>query len=510
MEGYRDLLLNHGGPEGARLARECPDAVDLTDRVAQFAALCGSEFIRESGVTDDTNASDVPASSRMNSLPQNSTPHQANSWRNGLMAVALLFLGISSADAETVLKGARPIAWKDFLGVNVQFQYFPADIYRLQMEQLDKLGLTWVRQTIHWPIIEPKEGQYDLTDLDAAMAEAAKHNYHTLAYLVGSAPFASSAPAKAASRDQYPPKDYNVFASRMVALAKRYPQVGNWQVWNEPNIVWLPKENPAAYGRLLTTSAAALRTAVPETTIVTAGMAYYSQMHSTPGYMLQTLVDGGLGSQNIVAAYHPYSEFPEGDSPPDRDFLVRAGAMNELLHNNGVQQVWATEWGWSSYAGPKEMQAIIGVNGQADFTLRRLALMAAMDFQRIFLFNLSDLDTRASARDQGYGLLDLAANPKPVYTALKNFLDVTGPNLIPDDPPGVSNLPDDLYAIPWLKPDGSKLLMLWSANGTTLNFPRIKAGTVHDPLRGTHTPLAATQGITVVLKPSLQILEWRP
>ena len=427
------------------------------------------------------------------------------------VAAALISATLATASqAATVLKAPRPVVWQDFLGVNVQFQYFAPDIYQQQMARLDELGLNWVRLTIHWPVIEPQKDKFALSELDAAMEAIKAHHYNTLAYLVGSAPFASSAPPGATGRDQYPPKDFSTFAARMVSLAQRYPQVNNWQVWNEPNIVWLPKEDPAAYGRLLTTTAQALRTALPEKTIVTAGMAYYSQMHSTPGYMLQTLVDGGLGSQNIVAAYHPYSEFPEGDSPPDRDFLVRAGAMNELLHNNGVQQVWATEWGWSSYAGPKEMQAIIGVNGQADFTLRRLALMAAMDFQRIFLFNLSDLDARASARDQSYGLLDLAANPKPVYTALKNFLDVTGPNLIPDDPPGVSNLPDDLYAIPWLKPDGSKLLMLWSANGTTLNFPRIKAGTVHDPLRGTHTPLAATQGITVVLKPSLQILEWRP
>ena len=414
------------------------------------------------------------------------------------------------AEAETILKGPRTVVWQDFLGVNAQFQYFSPAAYQQQMDQLDALGLNWIRLTIHWPLIEPAHNSFDLRDLDGAMATMNAHHYNILAYMVGSAPFASSGPEGAPSRDQYPPRDFNVFAARMTSLVKRYPQVNNWQVWNEPNIVWLPKEDPAAYDTLLTTTADAIRAAEPDKTIVTAGMAYYSQMHSTPGYMLQTLLDRGLGTRNIVAAYHPYSEYPEGDSPPDRDFLVRAGAMNELLHNNGVQQVWATEWGWSSYAGPKEMQAIIGVNGQADFTLRRLALMAAMDFQRIFLFNLSDLDTRASARDQGYGLLDLAANPKPVYTALKNFLDVTGPNLIPDDPPGVSNLPDDLYAIPWLKPDGSKLLMLWSANGTTLNFPRIKAGTVHDPLRGTHTPLAATQGITVVLKPSLQILEWRP
>ncbi|MCV4281903.1 cellulase family glycosylhydrolase [Pseudomonas capsici] len=427
-----------------------------------------------------------------------------------LLAVAMALAG-AFAQAATVLQAPRAVVWKDFLGVNVQFQYFAPEIYQQQMERLDALGLNWVRLTIHWPIIEPVQDQYNLTDLDNAMAAIKSHRYNTLAYLVGSAPFASSSVSTAASRDQYPPLDFNVFAARMAALAQRYPHVGNWQVWNEPNIVWLPQADPVAYGNLLTTTANAIRSVMPDKTIVTAGMAYYSQMQHRSDYMLQRLVENGLGSQNIVAAYHPYSEYPEGDSVKDRDFLVRSNAMNNLLHSNGVSQVWATEWGWSSYAGPVEMQAIIGTQGQADYTLRRLALMSALDFQRIFLFNLSDLDERASARDQGYGLLDLQANPKPVYTALQNFLNITGPRLEPAAPPTVSTAPDDLFAVPWTRSsDGKRLLMFWSATGTTLNFPQIHEGIVHDPLTGTQTPLSGSQGISLALKPTLQILEWNP
>ncbi|MCQ9426120.1 cellulase family glycosylhydrolase [Pseudomonas sp. LJDD11] len=412
--------------------------------------------------------------------------------------------------AETILKASRPVEWQDFLGVNVQFPYFTPDIYQQQMNRLDALGLNWVRLTLHWPLIEPRKDQLELSTVDAAMSAMHERGYNVLAYLVGSAPFASSAPANAEGRDQFPPTDFGLFATRMASLAQRYPQVNTWQVWNEPNIVWRPKEDPVAYARLLAVSTEAIRKAVPGKPVATAGMAYYSQMHSTPGYMLQTLVEGGLGQQTVVAAYHPYSEYPEGDSPADRDFLVRGNAMNQLLHSNGVQQVWATEWGWSSYAGPVEMQAIIGLRGQADYTLRRLALMSTMDYQRIFLFNLSDLDERATARDQGYGLVDLQGNPKPVYLALQNFLKITGPRLLPADPPAVSSVPRDLYAVSWSRPDGSQLLMTWSASAASLSFPRIFDAVLHDPLDGTRTSLANRQGITLTLKPSLQILEWKP
>lgn len=416
----------------------------------------------------------------------------------------------ADAEAQTVLRAPRTVVWKDFLGVNAQFQYFSPTAYQQQMNQLDELGLNWVRLSIHWPIVEPELNQYNTGDLDGAMATMLAHHYNIVAYLVGSPPFVTSAPAGVASRDQYPPADFKLFAARMTTLAQRYPQVDNWQVWNEPNIIWRPKEDPVAYDTLLTTTADAIRAVLPDKTIVTAGMAYYSQMRSTPGYMLQVALDRGLGKRNMVAAYHPYTEFPEGDSPSDRDFLTHANAMNNLLHSNGVQQVWATEWGWSSYNGPVELQKIIGLQGQADYTLRRLALMSAMDFQRVFLFNLTDLDERASARDQAYGLLDLQGNPKPVYTALHNFLTLTGPRLEPADPPGASGVPADLFAVAWTRSDGKKLLMFWSASGTTLSFPSIREAVVHDPLTGSHAELSAAQGVSVALKPTLQILEWKP
>ena len=64
--------------------------------------------------------------------------------------------------------------------------------------------------------------------------------------------------------------------------------------------------------------------------------------------------------------------------------------------------------------------------------------MSTQDFDRIYLFTLSDLDGRATARDRFYGLLDLNGDPKPSYTALKYFLEVTGPNLTPGDPPAAA------------------------------------------------------------------------
>ena len=441
-------------------------------------------------------------------------------WRKPVIWLPLLLLvavGVSllpwspPAEAEgTTLRGPRPSEWKDFLGVNAQFQYFPQPVYEKQMQRLDELGLDWVRLTIHWAMIEPEENQLQLAPLDGVMQAINAHKLKTLAYLVGSAPFASSVPEGAEANDQYPPKDFNVFAQRMQMLAQRYPQVNVWQVWNEPNIMWMPQADPDAYYRLLTTTVDALRAQLPGQQVATAGMAYYSQMPKQEGLMLEKLLEKGLAEQHLITAYHPYSQYPEGDNPADKDFLTRSNFLNNALHAKGIAQVWATEWGWSSYNGPKEMQLLIGVDGQADYTLRRLALMSAMDFQRIFLFNLSDLDRRASPRDQFYGLLDLQGNPKPVYVALQHFFNVTGPRIEPADAPTVEGAPSDLYSIGWTRSDGKRLWMFWSASGEQVHLPGITQATLYNPHDGSETPLSDASAITVALKTSLQLLVWTP
>lgn len=433
--------------------------------------------------------------------------------RRMLVLAAVLGLAAAGPRAETTeLTAGRPVVWRDFLGVNAHFLWFTPPQYQRQMQQLKSLGLNWVRVDLHWDRHEPKENQFVFAPLDQLVDTLKAQKLKSVFYLVGSAPFASSVPPLLGSSDQYPPKDDKVFAKRMAMLARRYPTVDAWQVWNEPNLpgFWRPLPSPEGYGRLLQASAEALRAAAPGKPVVMAGMAYYSQMPVRGGLMLEEL--GKKGSLNLktIVAYHPYSQQPEGDDPKTRDFVLRAQQINARLRQVKAPGIWATEWGWSSYAGPKEEQDIIGRDGQADYLLRRLALMSALDYDRVFLFALSDLDQRASARDRGYGLLDLDGKPKPAYKALARFLAITGPRLEPAAPPRLDAAPDGLYSIAWRKPDGARLWMFWSASGGAARLPGIARATLRQPLSGGSTALsAAGDSLRVTVTPQLQILEWR-
>lgn len=414
------------------------------------------------------------------------------------------------ADAEShVLKAGKPVVWRDFLGVNAQFLWFSPERYQKQIDRLKALGLEWVRLDLHWDQLEPVEGQYRVATLDQLVQKLQDNQLKSVFYLVGSAPFATTAPVGASYQDQYPPKDPNVFANRMLLLSQRYPSVNAWQVWNEPNLLgfWRPVADPAGYARLLTITATALRTVNPSKPVVAAGMAFFGEMPNGQS-MVDALGALGVASLNTVISYHPYTQLPEGNDPANLDFVAKTTQLNQALRNSGVQTLWSTEWGWSTYKGPKDAQDLISAQTQADYVVRRLALMSALDYDRIFLFTLSDLDQRASVRDQSYGLLDIDANPKPVYTALKNFLDVSGPTLTPAEPPNADRLPDGLFSIGWTRADGRKLWFFWSAKGGNAHLPGLARATLYDPLRGTQTPVSGTQGLTVAVKPNLQILLW--
>jgi polysaccharide biosynthesis protein PslG len=402
------------------------------------------------------------------------------------------------------------VVWSEFLGLNVQLHWFPESNYRQQIAKLKELNLKWVRLALHWERLEPSPGQWKLDVIDRLIQVMAQEQLKPLVYLVGSASFATSAPAGVDNPDQYPPINPQLFANSFAFLANRYPQVNAWQVWNEQNIppYWQPAEDPVQYSNLMETSFAALKGVRPQATQVMGGHAYYSQMPSRGGgLMLESLMRLGSIKPDRVTAYHPYTEMPEGETPGSGDFLINAGAINQHLRQNGSGPIWATEFGWSSYAGPVEMQSIIGEKGQADYMLRRLALMSAMDYDKVFLFTLSDLDARATPRDQGYGLLRLDGSEKPAYRALKRLLQITGPQMTPLTPPAFTHAPDGMINIAWQRADGRWLWLFWAQEPGTVRLMRNGRGTLYNPLQGTSSSVRSSSGgIDVNVSRELQIM----
>lgn len=426
-----------------------------------------------------------------------------------VFSAAALICPSLEAEPSLSLQAPRDLVWADFLGVNAQLLWFDEAQYRIQLDRLQDLGLNWVRVDLHWDRLELAPGQWRLTEMDRMAEVLAEKNVQSLLFMVGSASFASSAPAGTSNADQYPPVSVEQFADSMAYLAARYPVVDAWQVWNEQNIppFWQPAEDPAGYSHLLEVSLDRLEAANPAAQRVMGGMAYYSQMPVQGGLMFEALGQLGSIGNDRVAAYHPYSLSPEGDEVADKDFILRGTVLNQQLRMRNAQSIWATEFGWSSYSGPVEWQPLIGEQGQADYLLKRIALMSAMDYDRIFLFNLSDLDARATLRDQHYGLLRLDGTKKPAYKALKRFLNITGPRLTPQVAPAFTDAPAGMLSMAWQRADGRWVWVFWAQQPGTVILARQGSMTLHNPLRGTTQNLnAGAAGLEVNVSTEMQII----
>lgn len=414
---------------------------------------------------------------------------------------------------EPLPQPRRTIVFSDYLGMNTPLLFYAPEVYRRQLDQLKALGLRWVRVDLHWDYMEPQAGAWRYDLLDPLMQSLQQGGFKPVVYLVGSAPFAATQPEGTPFRDQYPPRDPQEYAARLAALARRYPFVTHWQVWNEPNILpfWRPREDPAAYARLLQASAAALRhSELRDRKVVAAGMAYYSQMPLRGNaLMLEEL--GRLGALHSadVLAYHPYSDAPEGDpDPTDPDnFIHRAQSINGRLRAVGVGQIWATEWGWSTYQGEKDHQTPVTEAQQADYLLRRLMLMMALDFDRIFWFSWMDIDKIVSERDRHYGLVRPDGSPKPAWYALQRLLALTGDRL----EPLASVLPTEgqpaFYQHRWQRTDGRRITLFYGQQPASVVWPGAQPVQLHWPATGASQTLMPKDGrITVPVKASLGVL----
>ncbi len=432
-----------------------------------------------------------------------------------------LFLSSTPLQAESKI-----IRFDQFLGVNAHLLWFPKATYQKQLDRLDELGLTWIRLDLHWSHLEPKFQEYPyLSRMDDLMDELNQRQVNEVVYLVGSPRFASSAPNDEVHFDRYAPLEtslalpglndatgFQLFAYRFSEMATRYSNVEAWQIWNEPNIppYWYPKEDPVGYGKLVKEAAAKL----PNSRLkVLGGMAYFSEMPMRGGEpMLKSLLDQGIQQHVDVVAYHPYTHLPDGDG--EFNLAEKVRFYNGYMRQQGVKQIWATEFGWSTYTGTVEHQPFITELQQSDYLLKRIALMMEMDFERIFIFTLSDLDERATNRDRYYGLLDRNGEPKPAYYGLKYFLTLMGSEVVQLQ--NVAQTAGNIDYIFWWQPTNNpakRIALLWGDEGSevvispSIVHPSERQAKVFDPVNGvTNVITRRSDGYHLTLTGNLQML----
>lgn len=361
-----------------------------------------------------------------------------------------------------------PALRRDLVGIQIH-PYIDNHEYTRVLDYARDLNVQWVKFQFNWSLLESAPGQY--TELFYMMRlyiqEAHKNNFRVMLSVAKAPGWSRTPDSDGTMRENSPPDDPQALANFLSGFlnqigldANGQPYVSAIEIWNEPNLAREWYGHPMTgdeYMRYFRPAYDAVRAFSPAVTIITAAPAPTgdSDESTDDRAWLQQLYKAGLAQYggDVVVGVHPYgwANPPDArccaspsrgwDDKPQFFFLDTIEDYHAIMVANGHDgsQLWATEFGWATFDGLKTQsgqgarpadppgQAFFGYisqDQQADFTLRALYLAQERPYMGpMILWNLN-FATLGGAVDNsdpqtGYGILDSAWQPRPVYQRLK-------------------------------------------------------------------------------------------
>jgi polysaccharide biosynthesis protein PslG len=298
--------------------------------------------------------------------------------RPRLLAGALL-----GALALTLPPATAPAAvGRDFYGV--------ISINSLTASDFDAMGQAKVgtlRTILYWPAIEPTPGQYNWSELDMMVGQAAQNGIEVLPFVYGTPGWVGvdCHGLSGSECERVPPIDSDAardaWKGFLRAVAQRYgpggafwqenPALPNfaitlWQIWNEPSspTYWAPKPSTRKYAKLVQISDAAISEVDPNAKILLAGLFGTPQGDSGSRNVMWKFLGrlykvNGFKKHFHAIALHPYSPNLEGI-----EFQLRKAFQKVKKYRDNNVGVWISEIGWGSDPPTPDKPLIKGPEGQ--------------------------------------------------------------------------------------------------------------------------------------------------
>lgn len=298
----------------------------------------------------------------------------------------------------------------------------------------------------------------------------------------------------------FPPDDPRSFARFASDVARRYrSDVLGWEIWNEENEgwrFWEPKEDPAAYARLLCAADGALKRVDSGAPVVFGGLFFppLGGLVGTGGakFLSAVLAAGGPAVRRCfdAVAYHPY---PYPFTSPEAEVSDRGsviGAVDQLrvvLGRFGLARIplWNTEVGWPTSPrgnGVTEPR-------QARYEARLELLSWARGIPLLTWYTWGDApDPGGTDQEAHFGFFRIGGSAKPAYSALVTLRRELGDGWrFVADRSRALGLPrgrggvDQGVGLQFAGPGRRRILALWFANERPPNssnpFARVEPGT---------------------------------
>ncbi|MGI8460097.1 MAG: hypothetical protein ACR2OC_00470 [Solirubrobacterales bacterium] len=286
------------------------------------------------------------------------------------------------------------------------------------LDTFDRLQPDFARFGLDWSAVERSRGSYDFGIYDRAYAELRARGIMPI-WTIGNAPcFYQQGPCenKARPGDQF----FDKMADFAAATAKRYPDIGGFEVLNEPNIAkyWGGIPEPDLYAELFKKVEAAVERADPGLPIYFGSLSPHRESDENTVSAAEFLAQGydlGAVQQSDGIATHPY---PGKDDNLEQEVAIRLGDLYQVMANEGDvtragfrRPLVITEVGVSTsdrYSPEQQAEALVGIYN----LVRRIPMVDMLIFHR---FQDAKGD---NAFEPGYGSVDMFGAPKPAYCAI--------------------------------------------------------------------------------------------
>ena len=288
----------------------------------------------------------------------------------------------------------------------------------------NQLNLNWVKLQVRWEFIEPEQGVYDWSQLDAFFNLTPNYNLKVMTSIVTTPDWARE---QGATLEMHgPPADYQVFASFVATLLNRYPgRIHGIEIWNEQNLdrEWKSVRgiSPNDYVSMATIVANTARFIDPNIIIISGALSPTgvdnNDVWSDFRYMDGMIAAGLLNVVDCVGAHHNgYNigpNVPWDQVPNDPEALFRGPFDNPhpswsfystiTTYANKIQAAGSsvplcvTEFGWATvddlpagYPPGFEFAIDNSTTEHGQFIVEAVQLMESWDFVWLaFIWNLN-------------------------------------------------------------------------------------------------------------------------
>lgn len=347
------------------------------------------------------------------------------------------------------------------VGIQVQFSIsFDPEIQRMWMNDVQDLGLNWIKQQVRWEDFEPVQSEYDWRILDLVLPIAAERGIKVLVSVVTTPEWARQPGADLELGG--PPANNQDFVNFVVAMLRRYPgAIHAIEVWNEQNIdrEWGSTNGVSApdYVALLRDTYQAVKAVDPGVIVVsgalspTGGLVTDGVVRAIDDfdYMDQLINAGLLNYTDCVGAHHNgYNISPSvtWDAVPDDPDAVFRGPFDNPHHSwsfrstlqtyatkiavaGGDQRLCVTEFGWPTVEDldgyPQNFEFALDntLQEQADWTVEAINNMDEWSIVWLaFIWNLNygpQAGWDTSSDNTPYSLIGPEWSRRPAYDAIK-------------------------------------------------------------------------------------------